>query len=129
MLERASWCMDDVTFGTNNQVKEYGTQYLHMRKKKKLYMEMGQNKMNVYHSCLHLDLNLRNLVKKIFSYLQEAVQICGMNRSGVLCKGVIAQAKNGDELFWEEKFHAASGKTQACTQGALLFFPFKFGRG
>jgi hypothetical protein len=24
--------------------------------------------------------------------------------------------------FWEEKFHAASGKAQACTQGALLFF-------
>jgi hypothetical protein len=32
-----------------------------------------------------------------------------------------AQAKNGDELFWEEKFHAANGKAQACTQGALHF--------
>jgi hypothetical protein len=34
----------------------------------------------------------------------------------------IAQAKNGGELFWEEKFHAANGKAQACTQGALHFF-------
>jgi len=24
-------------------------------------------------------------------------------------------------LFWEEKFHAANGKAQACAQGALLF--------
>ncbi len=38
--------------------------------------------------------------------------------------GVLGQAKNGDELFWEEKFHAANGKAQRCTQGALLF-PFK----
>jgi hypothetical protein len=34
---------------------------------------------------------------------------------------VLAEAKNGDKLFWEEKFHAANGKAQACTQGALLF--------
>jgi len=34
---------------------------------------------------------------------------------------VLAQAKNGDQVFWEEKFHAANGKAQACTQGALLF--------
>jgi hypothetical protein len=34
---------------------------------------------------------------------------------------VLAQAKNSDELFWEEKFHAANGKAQACTQGGLLF--------
>jgi hypothetical protein len=27
--------------------------------------------------------------------------------------------------LWEEKFHAANGKAQACTQGALHFFPFK----
>jgi len=38
-------------------------------------------------------------------------------------QGVLAQAKNGDKLFWEEKFHAATGKAQACTQSA--FFPFK----
>ncbi len=31
-------------------------------------------------------------------------------------------AKNGAEVFWEEKFHAATRKAQACTQGALLFF-------
>jgi hypothetical protein len=39
---------------------------------------------------------------------------------------VLAHTKNGDRLFWEEKFHAANGKAQACTQGALIFFPFKF---
>jgi len=44
--------------------------------------------------------------------------------------GVLVQAKNGDELFWEEKFHAANGKAQACNQGALgFFFLFKFGGG
>jgi len=32
----------------------------------------------------------------------------------------ISPPKNGDELFWEEKFHAANGKAQAFTQGALL---------
>jgi hypothetical protein len=34
--------------------------------------------------------------------------------------------KNGDELVWEEKFCVANGKAQACTQGALIMFPFKF---
>jgi len=34
----------------------------------------------------------------------------------------IPQAKNGGELFWEEKFHAANEKAQARTQGALHFF-------
>jgi hypothetical protein len=38
--------------------------------------------------------------------------------------GVLVQAKNGDELFWEEKFHAANGKAQACNQGALGLFSF-----
>jgi len=33
----------------------------------------------------------------------------------------IAEGKNSDELFWEEKFHAANGKAQAYTQGALHF--------
>jgi hypothetical protein len=37
-------------------------------------------------------------------------------------RGKLAQAKNADELFWEEKFHAANGKAQACNQGALFFF-------
>jgi hypothetical protein len=46
---------------------------------------------------------------------------------GCSLQGVLAQAKNGDKLFWEEKFHAANEKTQACTEGA--FFPFKFGGG
>jgi hypothetical protein len=31
-------------------------------------------------------------------------------------------------FFAKRKFHAANGKkTQACIEGALLFFPFKFG--
>jgi len=29
------------------------------------------------------------------------------------------RAKNGDELFWEEKFPAANGKAQAHAKGAL----------
>jgi hypothetical protein len=38
---------------------------------------------------------------------------------------LLAEAKNGDELFWEEeKFHAANGKALACPQGPLHFFPF-----
>jgi hypothetical protein len=43
-------------------------------------------------------------------------------------QGVLAQAKNGDEL-WEDKFHAANGKPQACHQSALLFFLLSFGGG
>ncbi len=42
---------------------------------------------------------------------------------------LLAQAKNGDELFGEEKFHAANRKAQACTQGAFAFSPFKFWGG
>jgi len=41
--------------------------------------------------------------------------------------GLLAQAKNGDQLFWEVKFHAANGKAPTCTQGALLFFLLCFG--
>jgi hypothetical protein len=40
---------------------------------------------------------------------------------------LLAQAKNGDKLFWEEKFHAANGKARACTQGALLLILLSFG--
>jgi hypothetical protein len=49
---------------------------------------------------------------------------CAPNIEQVACslQGVLAQAKNGDQVFWEEKFHAANGKAQACIQGALLFF-------
>ncbi len=42
---------------------------------------------------------------------------------------VLARAKNGEELFWEEKFHAANGKVQACIQNALHFFLLSFGEG
>jgi hypothetical protein len=48
---------------------------------------------------------------------------------GCSLQGALAHAKNGDEAFWEEKFHAANGKAQACTQGALLFFLLRFGVG
>ncbi len=50
-----------------------------------------------------------------------------LNSQGVLCKGYQPRPKNGQEFFCKEKFHAANGKTQACIEGALLFFPFKFG--
>ncbi len=46
---------------------------------------------------------------------------------GCSLQGALAHAKNGDEVFLEEKFHAANGKAQACTQGALLFFLLCFG--
>jgi len=45
---------------------------------------------------------------------------------GCSLQGLLAHAKDGDEVFWEEKFHAANGKAQACTQGALVFFLFMF---
>jgi len=41
---------------------------------------------------------------------------------GCSLQGVLAQAKNGDKLYWEEKFHEINGKVQTCIQGALLFF-------
>ncbi len=42
-------------------------------------------------------------------------------------QGVLGQAKNGDELFWQEKFHVANGKAQTYIQGALFFFLLSFG--
>jgi hypothetical protein len=48
---------------------------------------------------------------------------------GCLLQEVLAQAKSVDQVFWEEKFHAANGKAQACTQGALLSFLLCFGGG
>jgi len=36
-------------------------------------------------------------------------------------------AKNGDKLFWEEKFHAANGKAQAHSECALYFFLLSLG--
>jgi hypothetical protein len=44
-------------------------------------------------------------------------------------QGELAQAKNGDELFWKDKFHVANGKAQACTQGALPFSLLSMGGG
>jgi hypothetical protein len=37
-------------------------------------------------------------------------------------QGVLAQAKNGDKLFWEEKFHAANGKAPNMLLRCLGFF-------
>jgi hypothetical protein len=48
---------------------------------------------------------------------------------GCSLQGVLAHAKNGDEVFWKEKFHVAHGKAQACIQGALLFFLLCLGAG
>ncbi len=39
--------------------------------------------------------------------------------------GVLAQAKNGDKLFWREKFHAANGKAPSMHSRCLAFFPLK----
>jgi len=44
-------------------------------------------------------------------------------------QGVLAQAKNGDKLFWEEKFHAANGKAPSMHSRCLVFFPLKGGGG
>ncbi len=46
---------------------------------------------------------------------------------GCSLQWVLAQAKNGQKPFQDEKFHPANGKAQACTQGALLL-KIKFGR-
>jgi hypothetical protein len=51
------------------------------------------------------------------------------NEVGCSLQVVWAWVKNGDEFFWEKKFHAANGKAQACTQGALLFFLLTWGVG
>jgi len=48
---------------------------------------------------------------------------------GCSLQGALAQAKNSDELLWEEKFHAANGKAPACTHGGLPFLLFSFGGG
>jgi len=48
---------------------------------------------------------------------------------GCSLQGALAHAKNGDEVFWKEKFHAANGKAQACIQLALFFFLLCFGVG
>jgi hypothetical protein len=48
---------------------------------------------------------------------------------GCSLQGALAHAKNGDEVFWKEKFHAANGKAQTCTQRTLFFFLLCFGVG
>ncbi len=87
----------------------------------------------------------QNYILRVHNFIWESVksfrnsnlgctlQVINITSKQVGCslQGVLVQAKNGDKLFWEEKFHTANGKAQACTQGALALFPFKFegGRG
>ncbi len=40
-------------------------------------------------------------------------------------KGILAQAKNGNEQFWKEKFCAASGKAQHALMDSPVFFLFE----
>jgi hypothetical protein len=42
---------------------------------------------------------------------------------------VLAQAKNGDEQFWKEKYHASNRKAQHAVINSLVFFFLKGGRG
>jgi hypothetical protein len=44
-------------------------------------------------------------------------------------QGVLAQAKTGDKLFWEEKFHAANGKAPSTHSRCLVFISFEGGGG
>jgi len=44
-------------------------------------------------------------------------------------QGVLAQAKTGDKLFWEEKFHAANGKATSTHSRCLVFFSLWGGGG
>jgi hypothetical protein len=41
----------------------------------------------------------------------------------------LAKAKNGDEGFWKEKFHAANRKAQHALMKGASFLFFKGGRG
>jgi len=39
--------------------------------------------------------------------------------------GVLAQAENGEEQFWNIQFSCSQWEGSACTQSALIFFSFK----
>jgi len=41
--------------------------------------------------------------------------------------GVLAQAKNGDEQFWNIEISCSQWEGSACTQSALIFFLLSFG--
>jgi hypothetical protein len=43
--------------------------------------------------------------------------------------GVLAQAKNGDEQFWNIEISCSQWEGSACTQSALIFFLLSFGVG
>ncbi len=40
--------------------------------------------------------------------------------------GVLAQAKNGDEQFWKQKFHVVDEKAQPALKVSWFFFFFPF---
>jgi hypothetical protein len=42
-------------------------------------------------------------------------------------KGVLAQAKNGDEQFWNIEISCSQWEGSACIQSALIFFLISFG--
>ncbi len=70
--------------------------------------------------ALHLSIESSNF------WEASGFQLLDMGQSNSTKKKVIfvggkGRAKNGDELFWEEKFPAANGKARAHAKGALHF--------
>jgi hypothetical protein len=43
--------------------------------------------------------------------------------------GVLAQAKNGDEQFWNIEISCSQWEASACTQSALILFLLSLGGG
>jgi hypothetical protein len=43
--------------------------------------------------------------------------------------GVLAQAKNGDEQFWNIKISCSQWEGSVCTQSALIYLFLSFGFG
>jgi hypothetical protein len=71
--------------------------------------------------ALHLSIE-SSIFVKLYSFKFFLPRPIKFNKKRVgLVKGK-GQAKNGDKLFWEEKFHVANGNAQAHTECALHFF-------
>ncbi len=75
---------------------------------------------------LSIEFSIFGRLRSFNFFLPWANQIKQKNVGLMRGKG---QAKNGDELFWEEKFHATKGKAQTHTEGALHFFLLSLGGG
>jgi hypothetical protein len=97
---------------------------------------MCKKKRKTKRRGLHLSQNLLfwanqiGLLQKSKVELVRLPQLINMKQNkypqfikevGCSLRAILARAKNGDKLFGKEKFHAANGKAQACTQAALLF--------